>query len=62
MDLLLELLLEPLLELLLALLLLLLLLYVSHHVHTRVPSCNARKRMKLQEGAAYKNHLGETFE
>ena len=23
----------------------------------RVPSCNARKRMKLQEGAPYKNHL-----
>ena len=37
MDLLLEL-----LELLLVLLLLLL-LYVFHHVHTRVPSCNARK-------------------
>ena len=43
-------------------LLLLLLLYVFYHVHTRVPSCNARKRMKLQEGAAYKNHLRETFE
>ena len=57
MDLLLELLLE-----LLLVLLLLLLLYVFYHVHTRVPSCNARKRMKLQEGAAYKNHLGETFE
>ena len=54
------LLLELLLELLL--LLLLLLLYVFYHVHTRVPSCNARKKMKLQEGAAYKNHLGETFE
>ena len=38
------------------------LLYVFYHVLTRVPSCNARKRMKLQEGAAYKNHLGETFE
>ena len=47
---------------LLELLLLLLLLYVFIHVLTRVPSCNARKRMKLQEGAAYKNHLGETFE
>ena len=61
MDLLLELLLDLLLDLL-VFLLLLLLLYVNHHVHTRVPSCNARKRMKLQEGAAYKNHLGETFE
>ena len=40
---------------------LLLLLYVLYHVLTRVPSCNARKRMKLQEGAAYKNHLRETF-
>ena len=57
MNLLLPLLLELLLELLLFLL-----LYVFYHVHTRVPSCNARKRMKLQEGAAYKNHLGETFE
>ena len=53
------LLMELLLELLL--LLLLLLLYVFYHVLTRVPSCNARKRMKLQEGAAYKNRLGETF-
>ena len=52
MDLLLELL----------LLLLLLLLYVFYHVHTRAPSCNARKKMKLQDGAAYKNHLRETFE
>ena len=41
---------------------LLLLLYVFHHVPTRVPSCNARKRMKLQEGAAYRNHLRGTFE
>ena len=63
MDLLLELLLELMLELLLVLLLLLLLvLYLRHHVHTRVPSCNARKRMKLQEGQAYKNHLRGTFE
>ena len=61
MDLLLELLLELLLDLLL-LLLLLLLLYVPYHVHTRAPSCNARKRMKLQEGTAYKNHLRGTFE
>ena len=52
---------DQLLELLLELLLLLL-LYVFYHGHTRVPSCNARKRMKLQEGAAYKNHLGETLE
>ena len=52
---------DLLLELLLVLLLLLM-LYVFYHVRTRVPSCNARKRMKLQEGAAYKNHLGETFE
>ena len=44
------------------LLLLLLLLYVLYHVITRVPSCNARKRMKLQEGAAYRNHLRGTFE
>ena len=44
------------------LLLLLLLLYVLYHVLTRVPSCNARKRMKLQDGAAYKNHLRATFE
>ena len=55
MDLLLELLLE-------LLLVLLLLLYVLYHVHTRVPSCNARKRIKLQEGAAYRNHLRGTFE
>ena len=52
---------DLLLELLLVLLLLLL-LYVFYYVHTRVPSCNARKRMKLQEGAAYKNHLRGTFE
>ena len=44
------------------LLLLLLLLYVLYHVCTRVPSCNARKRMKLPEGAAYKKHLRRTFE
>ena len=64
MDLLLELLLGLLLELLLVLVVLLrlLLLYVLKYFITRVPSCNARKRMKLQEGAAYKNHLGETFE
>ena len=57
-----DLLLELLLELLLVLLLLLLLLYVFHHVHTRVPSCNARKRMKLPERAACKNYLRGTFE
>ena len=50
-----------LLELLLELLLLLL-LYVFIHVLTRVPSCNARKRMKLQEGSTDKNHLKGTFE
>ena len=61
MDLLQELLLELLLDLLLVLLLLLL-LYVFHHVHTRAPSCNARKRMKLPGGAAYKNHLRGMFE
>ena len=33
-----------LLELLLELLVVVVLLYVFHHVHTRVPSCNARKR------------------
>ena len=48
--------------LMLLLLLLLLLLYVLYHVLTRVPSCNARKRMKLQEGATYRNHLRGTFE
>ena len=43
-----------LLELLLELLqeLLLLLLYVLIHVLTRVPSCNVRKRMDVQEGPA----------
>ena len=50
MDLLLELLLELLLVLLLVLLLLLLLYdIVFYHLHTRVPSCNARKKMELQE-------------
>ena len=44
------------------LLLLLLLLYVLYHVLTRVPSCNARKKMKLPERAAYKNYLRGTFE
>ena len=51
------LLLEMLLELLL-----LRLLYVFNHVITRVPSCNARKRMKLPESAGYKNHLRGSFE
>ena len=55
MDLLLELLME-------LLLVVVLLLYVFYHVHTRVPSCNARKRMKLPERAAYKNYLRGTFE
>ena len=36
--------------------------YVGMYVCTRVPSCNARKRMKLQEGAVYRNHLRGTFE
>ena len=57
MDLLLELLLE-----LLLVLLLLLLLYVSYHVHTRVPSCNARKWMELQERITSRKHLYGTFE
>ena len=57
MDLLLELLLE-----LLLVLLLLLLLYVFHHVHTRVPSCYARKGMKPPERADYKKYLGGRFE
>ena len=39
-----------------------LLLYVFHHVHTRVPSCNARKRMKLPEKAGHKNYLRGIFE
>ena len=52
-----DLLLEP----LLVLLLLLLRLYVLYHVLTRVPSCNARKKMKLQERAAYRNPLKGTF-
>ena len=61
MDLLLELLIELRLELLL-MLLLLLLLYVFHHVHTRMPSCNARKKMKLQEGTASTKHREGTLE
>ena len=43
MDLLLELLLQLLLEPVLVLLLLLL-MYGIHHIPTRVPSCNARKK------------------
>ena len=65
MDLLLELLLELLLGLLLELLLVLLLpllLYVPYHVHTRVPSCNARKKMELQERITSRKHLYGTFE
>ena len=61
MDLLLELLVELMLELLLELLLVLL-LYVFHHAPTRVPSCNARNKMKLQEGTASRKHRGGTFE
>ena len=38
------------------LLLLLLLLYVPHHVLTRAPSCNARKKMKVQEGTTDRKH------
>ena len=60
MDLLLDLLLELLLELLLVLLLLLL-LYVPYHVDTRVPSCNARKEMELQERITSRKHLYGTF-
>ena len=52
---------DLLLELLLVLMLLLL-LYVLHHVHTRVPSCNARNKMKLQEGTASTKHREGTFE
>ena len=44
------------------LLLLLLLLHVFHHVRTRVPSCNARNKMKLQERTTSKKQLGGTFE
>ena len=62
MDLLLELLLDLLLELLLVVLLLLLLLYVPYHVHTRVPSCNARNKMELQERITSRKHLYGTFE
>ena len=46
-----------LLELLLELLLLLLLLYVSHHVDTREPSCNAQNKMEFQEGTTSRKHL-----
>ena len=53
---------DLLLELLLVLLLLLLYDIVFHHVHTRVPSCNARKKMKLQEGAAYRKNWRGMFE
>ena len=60
MNLLLELPLE-LLELLLVVLLLPL-LYVFPHVHTRVPSCNARKKMDLQEGTAYRKNWRGLFE
>ena len=52
MDLLLELLLE---------LLPLLLLYVTDHVHTREPSCNARNKMELQEKANSSKQLYGTF-
>ena len=44
------------------LLLLLLLLYVLYRVLTRVPACNARKKMKLQEGIAYRKNWRGTFE
>ena len=43
-------------------LLLLLLLYALYHALTRVPSCNARKKMKLQEGAAYRKNWRGMFE
>ena len=52
MDLLLELLME----------LLLLLLYVPYHVHTRVPSCNAGKKMKLPEKSTRKEPFDGSFE
>ena len=52
---------DLLLELLLVLLLLLL-LYVFYHIHTRVPSCNARNKMKLQERTTCMKHLCGTFE
>ena len=51
---------DLLLELLLVLLLLL--LNVPYHVDTRVPSCNARKEMELQEGITSRKHLYGTFE
>ena len=44
------------------LLLLLLLLYVLYHVLTRVPSCNARKKMKLPERNTRKESLDGSFE
>ena len=52
MDLLLELLLVLLLELL---------LYVPYHVHTRLPSCNARNKMELQERTNSSKQLYGTF-
>ena len=43
------------------LLLLLLLLYVLYHVLTRVPSCNARNKMELQERTNSSKQLYGTF-
>ena len=51
---------DLLLELLLVLLLLLL-LYVPYHVRTRAASCNARKKMELQERTTSRKHLYGTF-
>ena len=36
--------------------------YVCTYVCTRVPSCNARKKMKLQEGTTNRKHRWGTFE
>ena len=55
MDLLLELLLE------LLLVLLLLLLNVPYHIVTKVPSCNARKQMELQDSITSRKHLYGTL-
>ena len=55
MDLLLQL-----LELLLVLVILLL-PYVPYHIDTRVPSCNARKEMELQERITSRKHLYGMF-
>ena len=37
-------------------------MYVSMYICTRVLSCNARNKMKLQERTTSKKQLGGTFE